>query len=214
MVCEAALSGGAPRLVSLGGKHWDAGGPSWELLVRRLLAIGLGKGFEMVETKPKEQLRLADLAFGTVERVVRHKLFMLEQREEASAIASADERAANTEKLKRGAELCLAAAGQRLFADVTVILYENWRASGSIHRALAETRLGPVDRRGYGWSSLITYNFDDLMGEPPDQRGIPRAAGPCLGQRWSAIPAPPQSGALMDHSGSLPRTLLTMDRTE
>jgi hypothetical protein len=59
----------------------------------------------MVETKPKDQLRLTDLAFGTVERVVRHKPFTLEQREEASAIASAiDEKAANTEMLTTAGE--------------------------------------------------------------------------------------------------------------
>lgn len=159
-----------------------AGGPSWPQLVRRLLAIGLGDGFETVQTKPKDQLRFTDMVFGTAERVVGHKPFTPAQREEAGAIADAiDANGATTERLKRGAELCLEAAGQRLFADVTAILYEGGRAPSETHRALAELaepqkRLGPGDPRGYGWSSLITYNFDDLMGEALDQRDIARAA--------------------------------------
>jgi hypothetical protein len=162
----------------------------------------------MVETKPKEQLRLANLAFGTVERVVRHKLFMLEQREEASAIASADEKAANTEKLKRGVELCLAAAGQRLFADVTAILDESGRAparstarspnSPSRGRAsvpwIAAAMVGPRSSPTTSTTSWARRSTNAVSLGPP---------GPCMGQRWSAIPAPPQSG-----------TLLTMDRTE
>jgi hypothetical protein len=164
------------------GVTMDAGGPSWPQLVRRLLAIGLGDGFEIVQTKPKDQLRFTDMLFGTAERVVGHNPFTPAQREEACAIADAiDANDATTEMLKRGAELCLEAAGQRLFADVTAILYEGGRAPGAVHCALAELaepqkRLGPGDPHGYGWSSLITYNFDDLMGEALDQRDIARAA--------------------------------------
>jgi hypothetical protein len=64
---------------------------------------------------------------------------------------------------------------------VTGILYEGDRRPSAVNRAVAELAdlqrlLGPGDRRGYGWMTLMTYNFDDLMGEALDDRGIPRAS--------------------------------------
>jgi hypothetical protein len=181
------------------GVTMAAGGPSWPGLVRRLLTIGLGQGFEIVETKPVGQVRPTDLIFGTAEKVVGHKPFTLAQHKEARAIAAAiDANSASTEQLMRGVELCLAAAGQRLFADVTKILYEGDRAPGPVHRAVAELaepqqRLGGGS--GYGWSSLITYNFDNLMSEALGQRNV---AGVAYAMRGPKIGADPNSSAKQD----------------
>jgi hypothetical protein len=164
------------------GATMNAGGPSWPQLVRRLLTIGLGDGYRIAVTKPRELLRITDLVAGTAERVIGFRPFTPGQRGEAISIVSAiDAGTATTETLKQGAELCLAVAGQRLFADVTDILYENDREPGAIHAAVAELAepmrlFGSGDRRAYGWSALITYNFDDFMGEALDRRNVPRAA--------------------------------------
>jgi hypothetical protein len=91
----------------------------------------------------------------------------------------------------RGAELCVAVAGQRLFADVSQALYDTTNGPGPIHQALAElAEPHPVSGLGqrFGWSGLITYNFDDLMGEALDHRSIPRAAWAMKGTEVKADP--------------------------
>jgi len=159
----------------------DAGGPSWPVLVRRLLSEGLQNGFERVETIRPEQLGPSQLMLRTAERVVGRNRFSTSQSKEAQVILSViDSGSTDAETLMRGAELCVAVAGQRLFADVSRALYETTNGPGPIHKALAELAepqqlLGRSEQR-FGWSGLITYNFDDLMGEALDQRGIPRAA--------------------------------------
>ena len=149
---------------------------------------------EIKKTKPKDQLRPTDLAFGTAERVVSMNPFTPVQRPEAEKIAAAiDTKTANTETLMRGAEMCLEVAGQHLFADVTDILYEGGRTPSPIHLALAELAepqqlVGPNEVHRFGWSALITYNFDDLMGEALDERNIARAAYAMRGSEFVGDP--------------------------
>jgi hypothetical protein len=165
------------------GVTMDAGGPSWEQLVRKLLSIGLETGFDIVKTIPPDQLGPSHILTDSAERVVGKKHFTKQQKPEAQEIISMiDDKRADTETLMRGAQLCLKVAGQRLFADITNILYDNGRRGpGLIHEELAALAehikiLGPGDNRVFGWSSIITYNFDDLMGMALDNRGIARAA--------------------------------------
>ncbi|HVE87864.1 MAG TPA: SIR2 family protein, partial [Myxococcales bacterium] len=65
-----------------------------------------------------------------------------------------------------------------------------------IHRAIAElgapVDVNDSDRQGRhpGWDSIITYNFDDLMGEALDAAGLPRAAYAMRGDEVMADPNP------------------------
>jgi hypothetical protein len=79
-----------------------------------------------------------------------------------------------------GAQLCYDFLGHHLFTDLTQILYEDGRKPSAIHQAIADLA-SPIqvrDRGGWfsGWDSIITYNFDDLMGEALDAKGLARAA--------------------------------------
>ncbi|MGM9474719.1 SIR2 family protein [Pseudarthrobacter sp. YS3] len=86
---------------------------------------------------------------------------------------------ASTEDLKHGMQLCSDLLGQSLFTDVTGILYGGDRQPGPIHRsiaAVAASRSAGGSRSGSGWEAIVTYNFDDLMGEALDAAGIARCA--------------------------------------
>lgn len=158
------------------GATMDAGGPSWENLVRRLLKIGLEKGYEIrekvVEVKHFDDSQKA-IAENILKRIENHD--------------------ADTETLMEGAQLCSDLCGQHLFTYITGILYETNRKPGSIHRAIAELAHPQVVRdRGPdplpGWDSIITYNFDDLMGEMLDAEQLPRAAWAMRGDEISGDP--------------------------
>lgn len=99
---------------------------------------------------------------------------------------------ADTETLMEGAQICYDFLGQHLFTDLTQILYENQRKPGAIHQSIAEmaTPLEVKDRGGLfpGWDSIITYNFDDLMGEALDEIGLARAAYAMRGDQVAGDP--------------------------
>jgi len=171
-------SGGLCAVIGAGATM-DAGGPSWPGLVANLLKIGLDPGFEDVITKVPDKLSVLDLVAGTAERVVGHKQFSGDAAGEARALLEKIGcEQASVEMLMRGAEMCLQLAGQRLFAAITDVLYDDGkRQPGNIHKVIAELA-EPIGKpaRHFGWSSIITYNFDDLAGEALDRRGLARAA--------------------------------------
>ena len=81
----------------------------------------------------------------------------------------------------RGAQLCYDLFGQHLFTHITGIIYSRAPQPGPIHRAIAElAHAQHVPDRGPGlfpgWDSIISYNFDDLMGEALAEQQVPHAA--------------------------------------
>jgi hypothetical protein len=145
------IRGSACLAVVIGaGATIAAGGPSWPELVSRLLIRALERGHEI------------DKARAT------------------HIIAAIKQGTADTELLMQGAQLCHEPRGRHLFADITGLLYENDRKPSAVHNAIAELarpiRLRDPERRGFhpGWERIISYNFDDLMGEALDARGILR----------------------------------------
>lgn len=156
-----------------------AGGPLWSELVERLLAKATARGFDDVMTK--RNAGISDLLAGTAERVVGVKRFTSHEQARALALLTRIRGGAvDTETLMRGAELCLELAGQRLFAEVTELLYANCAQPGPTHRVLAKIAETPPR-----WHAIVTYNFEDLMGEALDALALPRAAlsmnGPVIG---------------------------------
>jgi hypothetical protein len=158
----------------------DAGAPSWSALVRRLLVIALERGHEI-----DEMVRVPSADPNSIRserRVIEVVRFDAGQEAAARAILAAiDAGKSDSETLMRGAELCSALFGQHLFMHITGILYEGQRKPGAVHRAIAELAdpLTVPDRgpgKFPGWDSIVTYNFDDLLGEALDERGLARAA--------------------------------------
>ena len=174
------------------GVTMAAGGPSWPALVRRLLLIALEKGHERTRMVPTPE--------STVEhRELKRQVIGVDHfapeadREARAALAAIDAGAADTEVLMRGAQLCYDLFGQHLFTHLTGILYENERQPSDIHRAIA-TLAHPMEvpDRGAGlfpgWDAVISYNFDDLMGEALDAEGLPRVAWAMRGEEIAGDP--------------------------
>ena len=190
-------------LVLGAGISQGAGAPGWAELVKLLLQRALERGHEishMVPAKdnppvqpftptPKGEIILDMRAMGTtwsVERgVVRVKRFTRKAEQQARAIlarlnlASLQKRQANTEILMRGAQLCSNLYGQHMFTHLTGILDRRAPQPSETHRAIASLAgVQQVPGRGFvpGWESVITYNFENLMGEAFTEYKIPHAA--------------------------------------
>lgn len=161
------------------GATVDAGGPSWPQLVKQLLTLAVERGAEIFEMRPDpdntpERMKAKRVLVGT-----RH----LSPEEDVVArniLARITDGTADTEALMTGAQICSDLLGQHLFTDVTQILYRNVGAPGPIHRAIAALATPQlVPGRGQtrpGWDAIISYNFDDLMGEALDAAGVARVA--------------------------------------
>jgi hypothetical protein len=167
-----------------------AGGPSWPKLVRLLLTRAVESGREIADMVPDHPTwpEGGELSRPGDSISFRRKVTRVERLDSgaelrARQIISAIERdpeATDTETLKTGAQLCADLWGRELFQQVTPMLYGPCPKPGPIHRAIADLA-GPqsVPERGPatfpGWDAIITYNFDDLMGEALDDEQIPRA---------------------------------------
>ncbi len=162
------------------GVTMAAGGPSWAELVRLLLKVALEKGHEITQMVPAPD---STPEHETYERqVIRVERFKPEAEEEARRVlALIEARQADTEALMRGAQLCYDLFGQHLFTHITQILYSRAPQPSPIHRAIAElAHAQHVPDRGPGlfpgWDSIISYNFDDLMGDALTEQQVPHAA--------------------------------------
>jgi hypothetical protein len=174
------------------GVTMGAGGPSWSDLVRRLLVIALEQGHEITERvrvpTDEPDTITSEARVSSVER-----FDAVQEKEARAVVAAIDAKSADTETLMRGAELCLALFGQHMFTHVTQILYEGDRKPSAVHHAIAElARPIAVPDRGPGlfpgWDSIVTYNFDDLMGEALDERQLARAAWAMRGPEKAGDP--------------------------
>jgi hypothetical protein len=162
------------------GVTMAAGGPSWAELVRLLLKVALEKGHEITQMVPTPD---STPGHETYERqVIRVERFKPEAEEEARRVLALIEmQQADTEALMRGAQLCYDLFSQHLFTHITQILYSRAPQPSPIHRAIAElAHAQHVPDRGPGlfpgWDSIISYNFDDLMGEALTEQQVPHAA--------------------------------------
>jgi hypothetical protein len=163
----------------------SAGGPSWPALVEGLLTIALTKGHEITRFVPAPGNTPDHASFrAAVERVER-----LDLKREIEALAILDRLRQNPPKasfddLLRGAEICHELFGPHLFTHVTALVYGSAGKvqPASIHQVIARLAQ-PLEVPGRdphrplpGWEAIITYNYDDLIGEAIDAEGLARCA--------------------------------------
>jgi hypothetical protein len=173
------------------GATMDAGGPSWAALVRRLLARFSEQGREIGELRLTAESTPDSREYRRV--VTGNERLPADAESRARAVlALIDAGTADVEALMEGAQICHDFLGQALFTDLTGILYEGPRRPGAIHQAIAELAapIAVADRGGEfpGWDAIITYNFDDLMGEALDEIGLARAAYAMRGSQVAGDP--------------------------
>jgi len=173
------------------GATMDAGGPSWAALVRRLLARLTEHGREIAEMRLTPESTPDNQEYRRL--VTRRERLPADAESRARAVlALIDAGTADVEALMEGAQICHDFLGQALFTDLTGILYEGPRRPGAIHQAIAELAapIAVADRGGEfpGWDAIITYNFDDLMGEALDEIGLARAAYAMRGNQVAGDP--------------------------
>jgi len=173
------------------GVTMDAGGPSWTELVRRLLVLATTRGHEIAEMREEPGGTPESRSWKRVVTATKHlEPPALTRAQEILALIESGN--ADTEALMEATQLCLDLMGQHMFADITQILYENDRLPGPIHNSIADLAAPQFvpDRGGDfpGWDSLITYNFDNLMGEALDARGLARASYAMSGDQIGGDP--------------------------
>ena len=186
----------ALSLVLGAGISQGAGAPGWADLVKLLLSMALDRGHEILrgvpspnnppgvpwEITPKGELRVTGSGTWRFEpEVARVERFGPDAEKQARNILSSLEAGAVTdaELLMRGAQLCADLYGQHMFSHLGRILSDKAPQPSETHRAIAPLgHAQEVPGRGLmpGWESVITYNFDDLMGEAFTEFKIPHAA--------------------------------------
>jgi hypothetical protein len=176
------------------GVSQAAGAPGWADLVKVLVRLALERGHEITQMVPSPDnppepfeptadggLRYVGNSGGIsryTREVIRVERFSPDSEAQAREILATLQSGpvTDTELLMRGAQLCSDLLGQEMFTYVTGLLYQNAPGPGEIHRAIASIaqpqevyggRIAP------GWESVITYNFDDLMGEAFAEFNIP-----------------------------------------
>lgn len=177
------------------GVSQGAGALGWADLVKALLSRALERGREVsrmvpspnkpagppIERTPESELRTIGEGSWTVQReVVGVERFTPEDETQARDILSKLEagEVTDTEILMHGAQLCSNLFGQHMFTHLTTLLYKRAPQPSQTHRAIASLGAAQdVPKRGRqpGWESVITYNFDDLMGEAFTQCKVPHA---------------------------------------
>lgn len=112
-----------------------------------------------------------------------------------TALSTIEAGKADTEILMEAAQVCYDLMGQHLFTDITQILYADNRKPGPINLAIAKLAHPQhvPDRGGWfpGLHAIITYNFDDLLGEALDAEELARVSYAMRGDEIAGDPNAP-----------------------
>jgi hypothetical protein len=170
---------GCLSLVAGAGVSMEGGAPSWRELVMLLLEFALTNGRE--HTKWIKTSTTTDSIILKKE-IIEKKYLEANEMEKAKALLRILKN--GIEKiddsiLQEAAQLVHNLFDQHLFTHLSKILYDN-NGPGNTCKAIAEIAAEQSEtfdgRKFYGWSSIITYNYDDFIGESIDAVGIPRAS--------------------------------------
>jgi len=149
------------------GTSMEAGGPSWPKLVEGLLLTAL-------EPERQKEIPVPKRGGGWYFLQGKKSLHFSAQKEKHArkALETIQSGGADTELLMNAAQMCADLFQEQFFSWVTPLLYMECKVPGSIYFALAELSSSPGSPRP-GWSTIVTYNFDNLMGEMFELQGVP-----------------------------------------
>jgi hypothetical protein len=168
-------------LVLGAGTTIEAGGPSWAGLVLDLVDIALGEEHEVASILPDPNGTLGEDRY--VREIVPVPKRAPDQERELKDIRAeigqeGDD--SDTEVLMRGAQICHDLFGQHLLKHICDVVYSKAPEPGPTLDAIAEVASHPRVSRGNrtypAWHSVVNYNFDSLLCQALDKRGVPRAA--------------------------------------
>ncbi len=186
-----------------------AGGPSWPRLVEGLLLTGL-------DSKYQEHVPMPTRGGGWYFMQSSGAILF-----EGAARACANEQlnhirdgSTDTDILMEGAQLCHDLFKEHFFSRITPLLYINCDTPGPIHKILAELALNSSAGTP-GWGAIVTYNFDNLMGEAMDQLRRPYSIHMAKNNvlMYSASNNPVHTNIIHVH-GYVPRELMRIEGIE
>jgi hypothetical protein len=167
------------------GASMAAGCPGWAALVEQLLQTALDSDRQRRVPVPKKG--------GGWYVVESRRVFTFGLEDERRARAALDQirkKAANTELLMIGAQMCADLFKEDFFSYITPLLYLNVPDPGPVHLALARLAAAP-GQSSPGWPGIVTYNFDNLLGEALERLGRPH----------SIVTVRNGDGIMTEHSG-------------
>jgi hypothetical protein len=188
------------------GASMAAGCPSWASLVEQLLATALDPERQRNVPVPK---RGGGWYFINAGRAI---LFEGDDKQRAQQLLEQVRRAPqDTELLMTAAQLCADLFKEHFFSYVTPLLYLNAPAPGPVHRAVAQFAARPGSGRP-GWAAVLTYNFDNLLGEALEQLGRPYSVLTVRnGQGIMSRPSSAGATEIIHVHGYVPRELMRVD---
>jgi len=149
------------------GTSMEAGGPSWPKLVEGLLLTALEPERQKKIPVPKRGGGWYFLE-GDKDKFVH---FSVQKEKHArKALEIIQSGTADTDLLMKAAQMCADLFQEQFFSWVTPLLYMDCKVPGSIYFVLAELSSSPGSPKP-GWPSIVTYNFDNLMGEMFELQG-------------------------------------------
>jgi len=151
------------------GTSMAAGCPGWGALVEQLLLTA-------VEPDRQRQVPVPRRSGGWY-LVQSRRVFRFDsdgERRARDLVGKIREDPTDTELLVTAAQMCADLFKEHFFSYVTPLLYLNATDPGPIHLGLARlaARRGQSDR---GWAGIVTYNFDNLLGEALEQMDRPHS---------------------------------------
>lgn len=186
---------GCLSLVIGAGVSMEVGAPSWKNLVISLLEYTLTQGRNIEQWR--EQERDGDKRSFKKE-VVETVHLPGEQQTRARALLDTlkNTKDAGDDALQEAAQLCHDLFDQHLFTHLTRALYKKetgddilpGKTCHAIGRVASHVDTFENGSKFYGWKSVITYNYDDLVGEALDAAGVPRASYAMRGDEMCGDP--------------------------
>jgi hypothetical protein len=189
------------------GASIPSGCPSWAGLVIAMLKFAITKGKEirkMIKVSGEDPLEFTtdgkirftsdkDTSVSYENKIIRTlQLDEIKKKEAIQIISLIEKNKYDDTVLNQGAQICYGFYGQDLFMHFTPLLYKG-KTANKIHEAIAELSAGKINKNNKilpGLDSIISYNFENLMGEALEKKNIPYRAIIPLKESFGCIEKP------------------------